>query len=102
MGGKGGFTFLLVQTFLVNTIPAVFLDEYSQAKEPNDPERCLLFNKITMINSITNLNENLEIYIESGTARLRSKEEEVFKSLIEEKTTELKILMSREASSLPT
>ena len=39
MGGKGGFTFLLVQTFLVNTIPAVFLDEYSQAKDINDPSK---------------------------------------------------------------
>ena len=39
MGGKGGFTFLLVQTFLVNTIPAVFLDENSQAKDINDPSK---------------------------------------------------------------
>ena len=33
MGGKGGFTFLLVQTFLVNTITAVLLDEDSQEKD---------------------------------------------------------------------
>ena len=35
MGGKGGFTFLLVQTFLVNTFTAVFLDENSQRKDVN-------------------------------------------------------------------
>ncbi len=33
MGGKGGFTFLLVQTFLVNTITAVLLDEDSEGKD---------------------------------------------------------------------
>ena len=33
MGGKGGFTFLLVQTFLVNSITAVLLDEDSQEKD---------------------------------------------------------------------
>ena len=33
MGGKGGFTFLLVQTFLVNNITAVLLDEDSEGKD---------------------------------------------------------------------
>ena len=55
-----------------------------------------------MINSIINLNENLEVYIESGTARLRFKEEGAFNSLLEEKLTEVKILNSQETSSLLT
>ena len=55
-----------------------------------------------MIKSITNLNENLEVYIESGTARLRFKEGGAFNSLLEEKLTEVKILNSQETSSLPT
>ena len=55
-----------------------------------------------MMKSITNLNENLEVYIESGTARLRFKEEGAFKSLLKEKLTEHKILNSQETSSLPT
>ena len=54
-----------------------------------------------MIKSITNLNENLEVYIESGTARLRFKEEGAFNSLREENLTEVKILNSLEISSLP-
>ena len=33
MGSKRGFTFLLVQTFLVNSITAVLLDEDSQEKD---------------------------------------------------------------------
>ena len=50
-----------------------------------------------MINSITNLNENLEIYIESGTARLRSKEEVSFESLPKEKLEEHNTLISVKA-----
>ena len=52
--------------------------------------------------SIINLNENLEVYIESGTARIRLNDEGSFKSLPEEKPEELKILISQEASLLPT
>ena len=55
-----------------------------------------------MMKSITNLNENLEVYIESGTARIRFKDEGSFKSLPEEKPEELKILNSHETSSLLT
>ena len=59
--------------------------------------RRLLFNKTTMINSITNLNENLGIYIESGTAHLRSKEEVSFESLPKEKLEEYNTLISEKA-----
>ena len=52
--------------------------------------------------SITNLNENVELYIESGTARLRFKEDGAFRALLDEKLIELKILISQETSSLPT
>ena len=51
---------------------------------------------------ITNLNENVEVYIESGIARLRFKEEGAFKALLKEKLTEPKILNSQETSSLLT
>ena len=50
-----------------------------------------------MINSITNLNENLEIYIESGTARLRSKEEVSFESLLKENLEEHNTLIPEKA-----
>ena len=50
-----------------------------------------------MINSITNLNENLGIYIESGTAHLRSKEEVSFESLPKEKLEEYNTLISVKA-----
>ena len=50
-----------------------------------------------MINPITNLNENLEIYIESGTARLRSKEEVSFESLLKEKLEEHNTLIPEKA-----
>ena len=103
MGGKGGFTFLLVQTFLVNTIPAVFLDdENSQRKDVNTQSKTTSIQQSTIMKSIINLNENLEVYIESGTARIRFKDEGSFKSLPEEKPEELKILISQEASLLPT
>ena len=88
MGGKGGFTFLLVQTFLVNTIPAVFLDKNSQAKDINDPSKTPFIQQNTIMKSIINLNENLEVYIESGTARIRFKDEGSFKPLPEEKPAE--------------
>ena len=52
--------------------------------------------------SITNLNENVELYIESGTARPRFKEDGAFKALLDEKLIELQILISQETSSLPT
>mgnify|MGYP004276806435 CR=1 FL=1 len=50
------------------------------------------------------MNENVDlcIYIESGTIRIRFKEDGAFKALLEEKLTELKILISQETSSLPT
>ena len=48
-----------------------------------------------MMKSITNLNENLEVYIESGTARLRFKEEGAFKALLKEKLAELNIDLPR-------
>ena len=65
MGGKGGFTFLLVQTFLVNTIPAVFLDdENSQRKDVNTQSKTTSIQQNTTMKSIINLNENLEVYIE--------------------------------------
>ncbi|WP_226426245.1 hypothetical protein, partial [Synechococcus sp. HBA1120] len=91
------FTFLLVQTFLVNTIPAVFLDENSQREDGDNLSKTFLFYKATMINSITNLNENLEIYIESGTGRLRSKEEVSFELLPKEKLKEHNILIPEKA-----
>ena len=97
MGGKGGFTFLLVQTFLVNTIPVVFLDENSQREDVDNPSKTFFILQTTMINSITNLNENLEIYIELGTARLRSKEEVSFESLPKEKLEEHNTLISEKA-----
>lgn len=50
--------------------------------------------------SIINLNKSLEVYIESGTARLRFKEDGAFKALLEEKLAEIKILISKETSSL--
>ena len=50
-----------------------------------------------MINSITNLNEVLEVYIDSGTARLRSKEEVSFQSLPKEKLKEHNILIPEKA-----
>ena len=82
----------------MNTIPAVFLDENSQREDVNNPSKTFfLFYKTTMINSITNLNENLEIYIESGTARLRSKEEVSFESLPKEKLEEHHTLISEKA-----
>ena len=91
MGGKGGFTFLLVQTFLVNTIiPAVFLDENSQRKDINTQSKTTSIQQNNNDESITNLNENLEVYIESGTARLRFKEEGAINSLLKENLTELK------------
>ena len=77
MGGKGGFTFLLVQTFLVNTIPEVFLDENSQRKDVNAQSKTTSIQQNTIMQSIINLNENLEAYIESGTARIRFKDEEI-------------------------
>ena len=55
-----------------------------------------------MMKSITNLNENVELYIESGTARLRFKEDGAFRALLDEKLIELKILISQETSSLLT
>ena len=64
MGGKGGFTFLLVQTFLVNTIPEVFLDENSQRKDDNTQSKTTSIQQNTTMKSIINLNENLEVYIE--------------------------------------
>ena len=97
MGGKGGFTFLLVQTFLVNTIPAVFLDENSQREDVDNPSKTFFILQTTMINSITNLNEVLEVYIDSGTARLRSKEEVSFQSLPKEKLKEHNILIPEKA-----
>ena len=33
MGGKGGFTFLLVQTFLVNSISTIFQNQSAKAKD---------------------------------------------------------------------
>ena len=102
MGGKGGFAFLLVQTFLVNTIPEVFLDENSQRKDVNTQSKTTSIQQNTIMKSTINLNENLEVYIESGTARIRLKDEGSFKSLPEEKPEELKILISQEASLLPT
>ena len=103
MGGKGGFTFLLVQTFLVNTIPAVFLDdEKSQRKDVNTQSKTTSIQQSTIMKSIINLNKSLEVYIESGTARIRFKDEGSFKSLPEEKPEELKILISHEASLLLT
>ena len=97
MGGKGGFTFLLVQTFLVNTIPVVFLDENSQREDVDNPSKTFFILQTTMINSITNLNEVLEVYIDSGTARLRSKEEVSFESLPKEKLEEHNTLISEKA-----
>ena len=97
MGGKGGFTFLLVQTFLVNTIPVVFLDENSQREDVDNPSKTFFILQTTMINSITNLNEVLEVYIDSGTARLRSKEEVSFQSLPKEKLKEHNILIPEKA-----
>ena len=102
MGDKGGFTFLFVQTFLANGIPAVFLDENSQRKDVNTQSKTTSIQQNTIMKSITNLNENLEVYIESGTARLGLKEEGAFKALLKEKLTELKILNSHESSSLLT
>ena len=102
MGGKGGFAFLLVQTFLVNTIPEVFLDENSQRKDVNTQSKTTSIQQNTIMKLIINLNENLEVYIESGTARIRFKDEGSFKSLPEEKPEELKILISQEASLLLT
>ena len=64
MGGKGGFAFLLVQTFLVNTIPEVFLDENSQRKDDNTQSKTTSIQQNTTMKSIINLNENLEVYIE--------------------------------------
>ena len=72
----------------------------AKQKRPMIQERCLLFNKITMINSITNLNENLVIYVESGTARLRSKEEVSFQSLLKEKLEEHNTLIPEKADEL--
>ena len=95
MGGKGGFAFLLVQTFLVNTIPEVFLDENSQRKDVKTQSKTTYIQQNTTTKSIINLNENLEVYIESGTARIRFKDEVSFKSLPEEKPEELKILISQ-------
>ena len=97
MGGKGGFTFLLVQTFLVNTIPVVFLDENSQREDVDNPSKTFFILQTKMINSITNLNEVLEVYIDSGTARLRSKEEVSFQSLPKEKLKEHNILIPEKA-----
>ena len=51
---------------------------------------------------ITNLNENVEVYIESGIARLRFNEEGVFQLLLKEKLAERKMLNSQETSSLLT
>ena len=51
-----------------------------------------------MTKSITNLNENVEVYIESGTACLRFIEEGAFNSLLEEKLAELKTLTSQDTS----
>ena len=95
MGGKGGFAFLLVQTFLVNTIPEVFLDENSQRKDVNTQSKTTSIKQNTIMKSITNLNENLEVYIESGTARLRFKEEGAINSLLKENLTEFKMLNSQ-------
>ena len=99
---NGGGNFLLIQTFLVNSIPVVFLDENSQRKDVNTQSKTTSIQQNTIMKSIINLNENLEVYIESGTARIRFKDEGSFKSLPEEKPEELKILFSQKASLLPT
>ena len=98
----GGGNFLLIQTFLVNSIPVVFLDENSQRKDVNTQSKTTSIQQNTIMKSIINLNENLEVYIESGTARIRFKDEGSFKALLKEKLTEPKILNSQETSSLPT
>ena len=86
----------------MNTIPVVFLDENSQRKDVNTQSKTTSIQQNTIMQSIINLNENLEVYIESGTARIRFKDEGSFKALLKEKLTEPKILNSKETSSLPT
>ena len=81
----------------MNTIPAVFLDENSQREDVDNPSKTFFILQTTMINSITNLNEVLEVYIDSGTARLRSKEEVSFQSLPKEKLKEHNILIPEKA-----
>ena len=69
----------------------------AKQKYINDPSKTPFIQQKIMINSITNLNENLEVYIESGTARLRSKEEVSFESLPKEKLEEHNTLISVKA-----
>ena len=51
-----------------------------------------------MIKPITNFNEAIEIYFESGSAHLRFKERVSLESLLKEKMDKLKILIPEDAS----
>ena len=51
-----------------------------------------------MIKPITNFNESVEIYFESGSAHLRFKEGVSLESLLKEKIDKLKILIHEDGS----
>ena len=93
MGGKGGFAFLLVQTFLVNTIPEVFLDENSQRKDVNTQSKTTSIQQNTIMKSITYLNDAFDLFFEGGTVRLRLKEGITRETLLDEKLVKHKILI---------
>ena len=51
-----------------------------------------------MIKPITNFNESVEVYIESGSAHLRFKERVSLESLLKEKIDKLKNLIPKDVS----